>query len=95
MSFLAFLNQLLREGDPDFRDTHKHRCGYVPRGEEPKHEERGGCGLVWEHDRPPPGTSATDYAVAHKCPGCGKINMWRYHGRVKIGNKTLREKANG
>lgn len=89
MSFLAFLNQLLHEGDPDWEDTHKHRCGYTPRGEEPK-GEAGGCGLVFEHDRPK-GANPEVYEEHHKCPGCGRVNYWRYHGRVAVGKKRLKE----
>lgn len=74
-------------------DTHKHRCGYAPRGKPPLR----GCGLVFEHDRPPRGTSDADYEVAHRCPGCGVVNTWRYHGRTPVGQKQLKrkEKSNG
>lgn len=89
MSFLRFLNLLLREHDPDYKDTHRHRCGYTPRGEEPKGEV-GGCGLVIEHDRPPHGASKEAYEQVHKCPGCGRVNYWRYHGRVPVGQKRLK-----
>lgn len=91
MSFMDVLRQILSEGDPNFRDTHKHRCGYTPRGEEPR-AEVGGCGLVFEHDRPKnagPGV----YEKEHKCPSCGRINYWRYHGRVPVGQKRLKVEA--
>lgn len=86
MSFLQFINFITSAAENGFRDTHKHRCGYAPRGE-PRVQ---GCGRVWEHDRPPPGE---DYEAAHACPSCGIINKWRYFGRVPVGVKRLKART--
>lgn len=87
MSFLQFIDMVLAEVQGEvFKDTHKHRCGYAPRGEEPVR----GCGLVIEHDRPGPGE---DYERAHACPECGTINKWRYSGRVPVGQKRLKPRT--
>lgn len=88
MNIQALINMILGEADPNFKDTHKHRCGYAPRGE----PRVAGCGQVWEHDRPPLGASHAEYDVAHTCPGCGIVNKWRYQGRVPRGQRTGRKK---
>ncbi len=86
MSLLDFFEHLRREMDPNFRDTHKHRCGYAPRGEPRVY----GCGFVWEHDRPR-GATEKQYEDAHRCPECKRVNTWRYFGRVPVGQKRLKQ----
>lgn len=34
-----------------------------------------GCGAVWRH-----GDECLGSDEAHKCPDCGVINTWKYHG---------------
>lgn len=89
MSLLDAINQLVRGLAPEWKDVHKHRCGYYPRG----FDRVYGCGLVFEHERPPQGTPHLEYQRAHECPGCGRVNTWRYDGRVPVGQTRLKQET--